>query len=363
MRKKMVARWAMGVFMGACVCCGIGAAEVYQYQDSQGNWIFTDTPPPDADGSLNVMDGMVNRVDGVRDLKSELEKAQAPENGVAASALATVTVRSAIGIGSGFFISENGFLLTNRHVIWGDTNQGKAMENAIDQAEDRISAAEREFELNTRQLALERETLTEMETVLEKLPPGSAQRESLRQQYQSRMDYYQNVKKSLDDKQADFERQKTLFRSEKSDYESRQARAGVSRNFEITLKTGESLQAWLVRASEDHDLALLKVDGCKTPYIPAVESSSAAQQLKVFAIGSPLNFADTIQNGIVTGFSGGFIQTNARIYPGNSGGPLVDEAGQVIGINTFKELTRNFEGMGFAIPIRTALEEFAGELR
>jgi hypothetical protein len=237
------------------------------------------------------------------------------------------------------------------------------MENSITQMEDQIGAAENEFEIAGKQLAREQEILAEMKAVMEKLPPGSAQGQTLQNQYQKRLAYYQAVKKDLEDKQAGFERQKEVFKTEKSDYESRQSRAGVSRNFDITLKTGEILHAWLVRVSEDHDLALLKVDGCKTPYIPAAARNSAVSQQVVFAIGSPLNFADTVQNGIVTGFSGGFVQTNAPIYPGNSGGPLVNEAGQVIAINTFKELTRNFEGMGFAIPIHTALAEFAGELR
>jgi S1-C subfamily serine protease len=59
---------------------------------------------------------------------------------------------------------------------------------------------------------------------------------------------------------------------------------------------------------------------------------------------------------------GGFIQTNAQIYPGNSGGPLVTADGRVLGINTFKRLTRKFEGLGFAIPIKVAIDEFAAHL-
>lgn len=52
------------------------------------------------------------------------------------------------------------------------------------------------------------------------------------------------------------------------------------------------------------------------------------------------------------------MQINAQIYPGNSGGPLVTAQGRVLGINTFKTLTLKFEGLGFAIPIETALREF-----
>ena len=149
----------------------------------------------------------------------------------------------------------------------------------------------------------------------------------------------------------------------KTDYENRQAVAGISRNFKITLKNKEILYAYLVRASRNHDLALLKVDGCKTPFIYPADMNRVSQRQKVWAIGSPLNIADTMKDGTVSGFSNGYIQTNAQIYPGNSGGPLVNEKGRVVGINTLKELTRKFEGMGLAIPIDTALGEFASELK
>ena len=52
----------------------------------------------------------------------------------------------------------------------------------------------------------------------------------------------------------------------------------------------------------------------------------------------------------------------AKIYPGNSGGPLISQDGKVIGINTMKLLTRNYEGLEFAIPIETAIAEFNGYL-
>lgn len=346
-----------------CLWAAAGTAEIYQYQDGAGHWVFTDTPPADAVGAATPLAGMVERGAGLRDLKAALEKAYPPVDGVSAAALATVTVKTNIGTGSGFFVSENGYLLTNRHVIRGDPGQIRTMDEAITRMEDRIRIAQQEFDQAAKQLSAEAEILSKMASAIEKLPHGSARRETFAQQYEDRRAYYETVKREFAEKQADFERQKKKFNTEKTDFETRQSLAGVSRGFEIRLKSGEALQAWLVRVSEAHDLALLKVDGCITPHIlPAAENSGAARQ-KVFAIGSPLNFADTIQDGIITGFSGGFVQTNAAIYPGNSGGPLVNADGRVIGINTFKELTRNFEGMGFAIPIGTALDEFAGELR
>jgi S1-C subfamily serine protease len=76
--------------------------------------------------------------------------------------------------------------------------------------------------------------------------------------------------------------------------------------------------------------------------------------------GSPidLDLKNTITSGVLSGIREDFIQTNAQIYPGNSGGPLINENGEVIGLNTKKLMDYTFEGIGFAIPIDIVLEEF-----
>jgi S1-C subfamily serine protease len=70
-----------------------------------------------------------------------------------------------------------------------------------------------------------------------------------------------------------------------------------------------------------------------------------------------------VSSGIISGYEKGYIKTNAQVYPGNSGGPLIMTGGEVIGVNTMKLLTRQFEGLGFAIPIETAISEFDNILR
>jgi S1-C subfamily serine protease len=72
---------------------------------------------------------------------------------------------------------------------------------------------------------------------------------------------------------------------------------------------------------------------------------------------------NTVTSGVVSGFRENYIQTNAQIYPGNSGGPLINEKGGVVGVNTLKLVTRKFEGLGFAIPIGVALAEFKNHLQ
>ena len=120
------------------------------------------------------------------------------------------------------------------------------------------------------------------------------------------------------------------------------------------------LYASLYRISDDHDLALLKISGYKTPFLRPARPQDLSQGQKVFAVGSPvdLSLKNTVTSGVLSAFRDNYVQTNAQIYPGNSGGPLIDSQGRVIGVNTMKLLTRNFEGLGFAIPIQLVFAEF-----
>ncbi len=78
----------------------------------------------------------------------------------------------------------------------------------------------------------------------------------------------------------------------------------------------------------------------------------------VYAQGSPLGLKGSVTSGVLSAVRKDFLQTNAEIYPGNSGGPLITADGKVIGVNTMKMITDKFEGLGFAIPIARVLAEF-----
>ena len=91
----------------------------------------------------------------------------------------------------------------------------------------------------------------------------------------------------------------------------------------------------------------------------SIRSLNEFQGMSVFAVGSPLGLADAMTKGVVTRVRRDHIMTDAKILPGNSGGPLITEDGKVIGINTLK-LARNAdaEGFGLAIPVRVASQQF-----
>jgi len=138
----------------------------------------------------------------------------------------------------------------------------------------------------------------------------------------------------------------------------------------IVLSDGTEEQATIVGTDPYSDIAVLKTDG-KVPAVATLGNSDVLDPGEsVIAIGSPLgNFKNTVTVGVVsaTGRSidtgngyqiEGLIQTDAAINHGNSGGPLVNLAGEVIGINTLIVRSTNngdvAEGLGFAIPANTA---------
>ncbi len=134
-------------------------------------------------------------------------------------------------------------------------------------------------------------------------------------------------------------------------------------NLRVGLSDGRSLSARLVGRDPGTDLALLRVDGSALPYARLeVERLPRPGQLAI-AIGNPLGFESTVTAGIVsaTGRSlrsvrgrliDSVIQHTAPLNPGNSGGPLLDSRGAVIGVNT--AIIAFAQGIGFAIPATTA---------
>lgn len=129
-------------------------------------------------------------------------------------------------------------------------------------------------------------------------------------------------------------------------------------------------EAKVLGADSSLDLAVLKIDDKDLPYLEIANSDELQVGDLAVAIGNPLGseFANTVTDGIISGLdrkinteSGetGFIQTNASINSGNSGGALVNGQAQLIGINSMKIQSNGMssvEGMGFAIPSNTVVD-------
>src|SRR3954465_2929733 len=135
----------------------------------------------------------------------------------------------------------------------------------------------------------------------------------------------------------------------------------------VTLSDRRILSAKLVGADPLTDLAVIKVNGSNFASVPWGDSTKLKPGQTVLAFGNPFGFRFTVTRGIVSALNrpnpdssdprkpGQFIQTDAAINQGNSGGPLVDSRGELMGINTFLiSATGGFSGMGFAIPAQVA---------
>src|SRR5713226_7638488 len=126
--------------------------------------------------------------------------------------------------------------------------------------------------------------------------------------------------------------------------------------------------AKVVGADEETDLAVIKIEAGKELAVAKLGNSEGVQVGDwALAIGSPFGLQATVTAGIISAKDRGgighqfqrFLQTDAAINPGNSGGPLVDMAGQVIGINTaIITGSRGYEGVGFALPSTTAISVY-----
>lgn len=140
---------------------------------------------------------------------------------------------------------------------------------------------------------------------------------------------------------------------------------------EVTLKDGRKLQGRVLGNDSVTDVAVIKVEAENLPVAPLSDSEQIRAGEWAIAIGNPLGLDNTVTVGIIsaTGRSSNaagipdkrvdFIQTDAAINPGNSGGPLLNERGEVIGMNT--AIRADAQGIGFAIPSNT-LQRIANQL-
>tara|TARA_Y100000766_G_scaffold46578_1_gene36845 strand:- start:1683 stop:2777 length:1095 start_codon:yes stop_codon:yes gene_type:complete len=135
-----------------------------------------------------------------------------------------------------------------------------------------------------------------------------------------------------------------------------------AKEIEVVLNDKRTFSAEILGTDPNSDLALLKINGKKLPYLKFANSNDLKIGQWVLAVGNPFNLSSTVTAGIISAKSreinilndGGieaFIQTDAAINPGNSGGALVNTDGDLIGINTaIHSNTGSYTGYGFAIP-------------
>ncbi|TWI62506.1 serine protease Do [Pseudoduganella lurida] len=130
----------------------------------------------------------------------------------------------------------------------------------------------------------------------------------------------------------------------------------------VTLTDKREFKAKVLGADARTDVALLKIDGSRLPVISMGDSNKIRVGEWVIAIGSPFNLENTVTAGIIsakardTGEFLPLIQSDVAVNPGNSGGPLINMRGEVIGINSqIATLSGAYNGISFAVPIDEAM--------
>jgi serine protease Do len=137
---------------------------------------------------------------------------------------------------------------------------------------------------------------------------------------------------------------------------------GNSRRVQVGLADGRTVQGQVLGRDPTIDVAVVRVNAQNLPIAPIGDSDKLEVGQSAIAIGNPLGLERTVTAGVVSAVNrnprgislDGLIQTDAAISPGNSGGPLVDSHGRVIGINTAVLSGPGASGLGFAIPINLA---------
>ena len=139
----------------------------------------------------------------------------------------------------------------------------------------------------------------------------------------------------------------------------------------VTFSDGTRSSATVVKKTPEQDIAVLGVTRLPQVVVPAVMGSGVQVGTSVYPVGNPLGLLDSLSAGVVSALDRsietvdqqnkrtlkGLIQFDAAVNPGNSGGPLLDRAGHVVGIVTaLANPTKQpyFVGIGFAVPIQTA---------
>lgn len=334
-------------------------AEIYKYKDKQGRWQFTDKPV-NSDGTPKTKTSSQTKQSPESDLKEVLLERFKPSTKVAEATLSVVTVQTKVGSGSGFFITDDGYIITNRHVVRPTTS--------TDFKDQKIRLKRRQAELDDYKFKL-KDHAESLENSKQEIDDNKAYYESNRSSASEKRTFkrykekYARSKKRYADNKKEYRAAEKKYQKAKSEFGFDSNVSSFSKKFTIILKNGKKYSVRLVKVSKDHDLALLKLDNYVTPFLSLSKAQYPRQGAKVFAIGSPFGITDTLTTGIVTKPGRDHIFTDAQILPGNSGGPLVDPQGVVLGVNTAViSQTRNADGLGLAIYSTRIREEFKANL-
>jgi len=136
---------------------------------------------------------------------------------------------------------------------------------------------------------------------------------------------------------------------------------GESQNVSILLNNGLEVPGKVLRKSVVRDVALIKVN-LRVPQALSIRDQKVQKLERIYVVGTPIDesLSSTVTSGVISGLrnspDGALIQADASISPGNSGGPLLDDKGNVLGLSVQKIIARGSEGLSLFVPIHDALD-------
>ena len=302
------------------------------------------------------------------DLTQVLNTKLDPSTPIETANLAVVTIVTEAGYGSGFFVSDDGLIVTNRHVVRGSRTTDQKIRGKMSESAQRLQKLQTSLDQEKVRLDNYKKELDDYKKRFSQAMADSQNRIDPNQKAEVESDLDQRERNfnqwysDYTSRRQTYQKALTEFKRNQRDYNQSSQKLAAQTRFEVVLADGRRESAIFYRVSENYDLALLKLDGYKTPYLRPQNDGELTLGQNVYAIGSPLKLNNTVTSGVVSNSRGDFVQTNAEIYPGNSGGPLITGDGHVVGVNTMKRITEKFEGLGFAIKFSRVQAEFGNYL-
>jgi serine protease Do len=272
---------------------------------------------------------------GIPAASSTLAPAASVTDAIGAARSATVFIRTAWGLGSGFIVDSDCHVVTNRHVVETDGARVAANLDRTPEMQAGIAVTQKSLQSAIAAAQLHRHVLAGQ-------PGNNLEVIQLDSQIRDMQQILANLPQQVD---ADINRR--VSDADKS-------------GFSVSLLDGTRYDGLTARLSEHSDLAVFQLPATYCSFIAADPTATLKVGQRVYTIGNPSGLAYTVTSGVLSGLremdGTTYLQTDAPINPGNSGGPLITEQGRVVGINS--SVMRGVQGIGFALPIEAVYSAF-----
>jgi serine protease Do len=270
-------------------------------------------------------------------LAAQVAKAAPARNAIESARNATVFIETRFGFGSGFIIDAACHVITNRHVVDGEGGHMAGVPVAPGDLRTSMPTVDEQ------RLRARIEQQTQLREALVGQPGTNLQLLEVDERIQT-------LQQELADLSAHHGRDA-----------GRRTETAEPDGFTVRLIDGTEFHSLHAQVSDRIDLALFQLPADQCPHLSSADSTRLAQGERLYTIGNPSGLAYSVTSGIFSGDRGSgderFLQTDAPINQGNSGGPLVTGDGRVVGVNT--KVLSGTQGIGFAIPIEAVYRAFA----